>query len=797
MSFDGLFVIHNLAKGVNNYPMSLDPRTMSESSRAGSKDWLVELRALRKKARSISRHLKEDVQAFRQADGTYAIHPPSAKPVVPTPSPAMQVTAEAAVVTAAQSTPPHLEAEVKPDVHVTTTCTVLMTLAAARLLRSVFGEDNTEKEVLRVFDLVVQDEWSSDGLPVDNAFNKVLVLRLAGFLVQEGKCSSPAILDLKHGDTTLKQIAEGLAAGGDINSFSVQDYPPKAALVYWYVDALDLLSIDIGRESWRKLAVWAGEEFGRQLAYVASNNAALMDPVSMIMAACLAERIRKIAVSRRIADEISDALPSTVEINHSITLLFLHQTESGIWPKYFPLFHFVGGGANYCFTFELLEALVNEFGDTDLDARSGKTDADTSLFQVPRVLEGINRAVGWCRLNRLGYSGQGIVFRGWNSGGNLKALRADKPESWATAAVHWFLHKLDHALSTAIHRAVLDKYIDVRPLPAKDRRKWNELADSRVQCPGATKSTVKGLLEEEFLEPLGSLPADGRLTVDGRRSALLFGPPGTAKTTIVRELARSVGWPCVEIRPSNFLKGGLEQIYESADEIFTDLMDLSRTVIFFDEMDALVQSRTAPLDVTRQFLTTSMLPKLAELHDQGRVVFFVATNYRTTFDEAVIRPGRFDLLLFVGPPSWEEKVKNLQSMVKNHPLSKDVPSTLLKAAIENMQTNFTIWATKNHLVHQLELFTFGEMKSFVEQLLKHTKQPSLPAAAAKIDEGVFLAAVNDWSTNFIILREPRDHKAGEISLIQAAKNWFQTNSVTQGRTEYASYLRDRTASRLQ
>jgi hypothetical protein len=91
----------------------------------------------------------------------------------------------------------------------------------------------------------------------------------------------------------------------------------------------------------------------------------------MMMAACLAGRPRKIAVSQKITDEISYLLPSSVEINHSITLLFLHQTESGIWPKHFPLFHFTegGAGANYCFTFELLEGLLNEFGDTDADPR--------------------------------------------------------------------------------------------------------------------------------------------------------------------------------------------------------------------------------------------------------------------------------------------------------------------------------------------------------------------------------------------------------------------------------------------
>jgi hypothetical protein len=295
----------------------------------GRRDWLAELRALRKKARSISRHLKEDVQPFRQADGTYAIHPPKAKPIAPIPITATQAPVEGEVSSAPVASK---EVTAAADVHVTTTCTILMSLIAAHQLTSVLGEENKDKEALRIFDVVVKDEWSSDGLVKDKAFNKVLVLRLAGFLAEEVNSSLTTILNLKHGDQTLKGIAEGLASDGNANNFSVQNYPPKAALVYWYVDGLDLLGIDLGQGNWKNLATWAGQEFGRQLAYVASNNAALMDPVSMIMAACVAERLRKIGVSRKITDEFSEALPSPVEINHAISLLFLHQTESGIWP---------------------------------------------------------------------------------------------------------------------------------------------------------------------------------------------------------------------------------------------------------------------------------------------------------------------------------------------------------------------------------------------------------------------------------------------------------------------------------
>src|SRR5262249_51787126 len=152
------------------------------------------------------------------------------------------------------------------------------------------------------------------------------------------------------------------------------------------------------------------------------------------------------------------------------------------------------------------------------------------------------------------------------------------------------------------------------------------------------------------------------ITVRARRSALLFGPPGTSKTSIVKALAKKIGWPFLEINPAHFLNEGLERIYVRADEVFEDLMDLSGVVVLFDEMDALVQKRkdedktSERLDVTRQFLTTSMLPKLSKLYERGGVLFFMATNYQSEFDEAIKRPRRFDLLLCMAPPPWRAKV---------------------------------------------------------------------------------------------------------------------------------------------
>lgn len=63
-----------------------------------------------------------------------------------------------------------------------------------------------------------------------------------------------------------------------------------------------------------------------------------------------------------------------------------------------------------------------------------------------------------------------------------------------------------------------------------------------------------------------------------------------------------------------------------------------------------------------QFLITVMLPKLAELHDHGESMFFMATNHQDRFDRALKRAGRFDLLLCVGPPLMQEKINKIAAL---------------------------------------------------------------------------------------------------------------------------------------
>jgi hypothetical protein len=143
---------------------------------------------------------------------------------------------------------------------------------------------------------------------------------------------------------------------------------------------------------------------------------------------------------------------------------------------------------------------------------------------------------------------------------------------------------------------------------------------------------------------------------------LLFGPPGTTKTTIARSVANGLGWPIVTLSPGNFIEEGLDRLEKQASLVFTRLQKLSRTVVIFDECDELFRKRDPkPADeAVRQvsaFVTASMLPKLQDLHDRSKIVVFICTNFLTSIDSAIKRPGRVDHLIAVAPPDEFQRAR--------------------------------------------------------------------------------------------------------------------------------------------
>ena len=574
---------------------------------------------------------------------------------------------------------------------------------------------------------------------------------------------------------SFREIANILADSAEAENFRINDYPPSAPVVYWFVDGIARAQIPLEKGKWRSVCEWATREFNHQRSLVSAHHDAKMDPVSMGMAACLCARLQSLSPEETgITEEERVGLPSTIELEHAIRELFKNQTKSGIWPKYFPMFHYQEAGSNFCFTFELLEAVLHGFGGP------GNTLLGDSGF-----IEGLERAVQWCHLNRLLLKRGSKAYRGWNSGGYLETLEKREPESWATAVVHMFLWELVSVLSEYIQRQVLKKYGSDDSYPEPTNDKLNDLLDVDLLMQGKREHLLD-LLREKFVPPnRNRTPEDLRRNgVNNPISALLFGPPGTSKTRLAKAVAAGLGWPIVTINPSDFVKGSFENVYLKADEIFQDLSDLSAVVVFFDEMDALMQSREGkPLDTATQFLTTSMLPMLTRLHDKGRVVFLMATNYQAKFDPAIKRAGRFDLLLCMGPPTLNEKLNRLEKFVGT------LDGVVKKEAVEIVQR---LAASDPFIQDQLELLTYDEFREFLTRICSGQE---IAQGLRGLDTASFKATLEDFS-KFVTLRVSDLGKHYRKKLPEWNPSDENEEEALE-RKEIWRYLRDRTQSKKQ
>lgn len=712
-------------------------------------DLIRDLRSLRLKVRSLKSSLLADLRAFQKKKDDLSFF-----------------------------TLPLLSLSNRQGISTASTCTALMALADSNELEKLAPERSSDqvedvsrdsresngqadavagqplKPAKELFQRLVAESWKSSGLRDLNAFTACMVVRAFGFLVEAKVLATKDAIEFRHervsekspedanekeeiekaldelglgekSALSLSEIIDAIASRVP-RTFSVRRYPPKSTMAYWFVDGVARAKFDI-KDRWAKIRDWAVEEFDRQLRYIAAADESVMDPPALAMAACVISRLQKTFQDRSELSEYGLKLPSRVQLRHAIRAVFNKQTDSGIWHKYFPLFHFPKtGAADYTFSFEFLEAVLIEFRDDIL------SDLD--------ILEPVKRAVRWCDTHRLTFHQGEETFSGWNAGGDIGNLEAGLPEAWATGAVHMCLWELDLTISFWLQNLVLAKF-PRRERPSKD--KWNQLIDVDIKIPPDGHAMLKDIAKEHLITP-----ATGKRwqtlqknPLNERRSALLFGPPGTSKTSFARAIAGQLGWPLIIITPSEFLSNGLEQIYVRATEIFDDLMDLSQVIILFDEMDALAQKRdnSAALDVTRQLLTTSMLPKLADLYDRSRVIFLMATNHKKDMDVAITRPGRFDLLLCVGPPSWNKKLEGLKYALKGLQVGD-------LSAVQTLLKKYS-----GEVGKQLDSFTVGDFRSFVESIMRRKEKDTVLAALQDIDERTFKELANGWAANYSTL----------------------------------------------
>lgn len=525
----------------------------------------------------------------------------------------------------------HRHDEQKKDMSISSTATCVLSLVRAYKWegQSYPWSQNTYDTVRNLLNA----PWKSAELRSGNPFTVAFVVEAVDALCPDIDChpEGPALRE------RISEAENKLVRSYKDGSVSVLKYPPSAYLTQLVTRVLlrrKLLSEKLKMD----IAEWAQAEIGRQfgLLLAKSKNADVFQlGYCIILAATVVN-------------------PTEATPDHSRLLkiglekFFEYQLEDGTWPRSQPLFHYPKYGSAYCFDYEFLVQLL---------------ECDILRDRLLRFLGDLSRAAYALEDTSFGIEADG---QGWSSGHHPQFKG---PESWSTASVFHFAHSLDRLVAEAIRRAIFAEIDEPYLPPGKPKSKSGDFAPGFLDCPLRVKGEQKSLKGVLLNKLVLSIAEDARTVENGGSmksstpmSAILFGPPGTSKTELTRHISNYLNWPRLSVDPSYFVREGLDKIQHQAERLFKMLSVAERIVVLLDEFDEMVRDRGTATDVLQRFLTTAMLPKLAKIYSSRKILFIVATNYIDTFDLAIRRRGRFDLILQIMPPTTEAKLEFFQGV---------------------------------------------------------------------------------------------------------------------------------------
>lgn len=150
-----------------------------------------------------------------------------------------------------------------------------------------------------------------------------------------------------------------------------------------------------------------------------------------------------------------------------------------------------------------------------------------------------------------------------------------------------------------------------------------------------------------------------RLNVKSKKGVLLYGPPGCSKTLTVKALATEAGLNFLAVKGAEILSMYVGESERSLREIFRKARAARPSIVFFDEIDAIAARRSSSSQGGVNVLTT-LLNEMDGIEELRNVLVIAATNKPDVLDPALMRPGRLDNILYIGPPDLEARKEILR-----------------------------------------------------------------------------------------------------------------------------------------
>ncbi len=216
------------------------------------------------------------------------------------------------------------------------------------------------------------------------------------------------------------------------------------------------------------------------------------------------------------------------------------------------------------------------------------------------------------------------------------------------------------------------------------------LREVLLESPNVKWEDIGGLEEpkQELMEsvewPLRYGALYKHMNATAPKGILLYGPPGTGKTLLAKAVATESQANFIGVKGPEFLSKWVGESEKAVRETFRKARQAAPCVIFLDEIDAIAPVRGTSHDsgVTERVIS-QILTEMDGLEPLHNVIVIAATNRPDIIDPALLRPGRFDRLVFIAPPDLDARKEILRIHTKGKPLADDVDLNKLAAKMDN------------------------------------------------------------------------------------------------------------------